>query len=110
MLFEWIVGILAAVGLICILRSGYDILCAGCPRAGEHAELYLYLDGREPGAEQLLRAAHRARAVFLPGMPIVWIDTGAGCGPLRRLAERLDMEYFGFDGGMNNDDAGNSGL
>lgn len=95
MLFQWVMGILAAIGFICILRSGYDILCSGYPRAGEHAELYLFIDGHAPGAEQLLRAAHRARRVFLPGLPVVLIDTGEGCEALRQLAGQLDIEYFG---------------
>lgn len=95
MLWEWIVGILAVVGFICILRSGYDILCTGVLRAGDHAELYLFIDGSDPGAEQLLRAAHRARCTFLPGLPVVLIDTGKGSEALRRLAGQLDIESFG---------------
>lgn len=95
MVFDWIIGMLAAVGFICILRSIYDILCSGFPRAGSCAELYLFLDGRDPGAEQLLRTAHRVRRVFLPGLPVIFIDTGEGCEALRQLAGQLDIEYFG---------------
>ncbi len=96
MILECITGILAAIGFICILRSVYDILCKGYPRAGDHAELYLFIDGGDPGAEQLLRAAHRARSAFLPDMPVVFIDTGEGSEALRSLAGRLDIEYFGI--------------
>ncbi|RKJ75807.1 hypothetical protein D7X33_16110 [Butyricicoccus sp. 1XD8-22] len=94
MVFNFIVGTLAAVGLACILWSVYGLLFAGFPRAGDCAELYLYLDGASPRAEQLLRTAHRARREYLPGIPIVFIDTGEGCEPLRQLAAQLGIEYF----------------
>ncbi len=96
MALEFVIYSLAAVGLICILRSVCDILLLGFLHAEECAELYLFLDGRAPGAEHLLRAAHRARRAFLPGLPVVFIDTGEGCASLRRLAGELDMEYFGM--------------
>lgn len=94
MVFDFVLGTLAAVGLACILRSVYGLLFAGALRTGDCAELYLFLDGASPRAEQLLRAAHRARRECLPGIPVVFIDTGEGCEPLRQLAGQLGIEYF----------------
>ena len=94
MVLEIFIYSLAAVGFICILWAIYGILFSGFPRAEGCAELYLFLDSRDPGAEQLLRAATRARRTFLKGMPVLFIDTGDGCEALERLASELDIDYF----------------
>lgn len=85
---------LAAVGFICILWVIYGILFLGFPFAGRHALLYLFCDGRDPRAEHLLRAADRARRVFLRGAPIVFVDCSGACPALRNLARSLEIEYL----------------
>lgn len=94
MFIEFLIYTLAAVGCICILHAIYDILFLGFLRASDCAELYLYADGRDPRAEQLLRTAARARRAYLPGMPVIFIDTGEGSDALRGLAAQMDIAYY----------------
>lgn len=91
---EFLIYTLAAVGCICILRAVYDILFLGFMRVSDCAELYLYADGQDPRAEQLLHTAAKARHVYLSGMPVIFIDTGKGSDGLRQLAKQMDIEYF----------------
>lgn len=85
---------LAAVGFICILWVIYGILFLGVPFAGRHALLYLFCDGRGARAEHLLRAAARARDIFLRGARVVFVDLGGACPALQNLARSLGIEYF----------------
>ena len=54
---ECVVGTLAAVGLICILKAVYDIIMATYTRAEGSATLVLKGDGSLPESERLLLAA-----------------------------------------------------
>ncbi len=71
---ECIIGTLAAIGFICILKMGYDIIFNSmvCPKG--KAVLYLYAPQEE--IEQLLHLAVLARRIYLPGMKIYWVDMG----------------------------------
>lgn len=73
---QCIIGTFAAIGFICILKTGYDIIFNSmvCPRG--KAVLYVYAPKEEAQTEQLLRQAVLARRAYLPGMVIYWIDTG----------------------------------
>ncbi|WP_370813289.1 hypothetical protein [Butyricicoccus pullicaecorum] len=70
------VGMLAAAGLICILKTVYDIIFHSTVCVRGKAELYLYLDPDSAEAEQLLRQIDQAKRTFLPGLTVIWVDTG----------------------------------
>ena len=70
------VGMLAAAGLICILKTVYDIIFHSTVCVRGQAELYLYLDPDSAEAEQLLRQIDQAKRTFLPGLTVIWVDTG----------------------------------
>lgn len=70
------VGMLAAAGLICILKTVYDIIFHSTVCVRGRAELYLYLDPHSAEAEQLLRQIDQAKRTFLPGLTVIWVDTG----------------------------------
>lgn len=72
---ETLLGTLAAVGIICIMRSVYDIICIGFLRRHDCAELYLYGDENLAQCEQMMRAAIQMKWQYVPGMTIVFIDT-----------------------------------
>ena len=74
--WECVVGTLAAVGLICILKSVYDIIVTDYMTAETDAELFLYGNGRDPRTRRLLRAVWQARCHAMPTLEIVFIETG----------------------------------
>ncbi len=73
---QCVIGTLAAIGFICILKMGYDIIFNSmvCPKG--KAVLYVYAKKEDAETEQLLKQAVLARRTYLPGMMIYWIDTG----------------------------------
>ena len=73
---QCIIGTFAAIGFICILKMGYDIIFNSmvCPKG--KAVLYIYAPKEDAQTEQLLRQAVLARRAYLPGMVIYWLDTG----------------------------------
>lgn len=73
---QCVTGMLAAAGLICILKTVYDIIFHSTVCVREKAELYVYLDRDSSEAEQLLRQIDQARRSFLPGLTVIWVDTG----------------------------------
>ena len=75
---ECVVGTLAAVGLICILNSLYDIIVTDYMTAQVGAELFLYGDGRDPRTQRLLHAALQTRAHMMPELEIIFVEQGAG--------------------------------
>lgn len=72
---QCVIGTLAAAGLICILKTVYDIIFhrAVCMRG--KAELYLYLEQDSAGAEPIRYQVEQARQTFLPGLTVIWVDT-----------------------------------
>lgn len=94
---ECILGTLAAVGFICILKGVYDIIMTSYARAEEPATLYLSGDGASPASERMLLAAEQARRVYLPHMRIVFIEQSAdaeGENLAARLAARRGITYM----------------
>lgn len=92
-MLDFLVGVLAALGAVCVCRACYDLLFRLC--ADGRATLYLFVEGNEPCAEQLLRTAARFGSRYLPGMEVVLIDEGPGDEALRVLCERLGAGYYG---------------
>ena len=74
---QCVIGTLAAVGLICILKTVYDIIFTGSQIAWGRAELYLYGDGTAVQSQTLLQAAEEARRLYLPALDIVFVETAA---------------------------------
>ena len=72
---QCVLGALAAVGFICILKSIYDIIYINYYSTPERAELYLCGDGTDASVEQLLGAALQVRRLYLHGLEIIFIDT-----------------------------------
>lgn len=94
---ECILGTLAAVGFICILKGIYDIIMMSYARAAESATLYLRGDGTAPSSERLLLAAEQAQRIYLPRMRIVFVEENtedAGENLAARLAARRGIIYI----------------
>ena len=73
-LAECVIGALAAAGLICILKTVYDIIFHSTVCVRGKAELYLYLEGGAAETEQLMRQVRLARRTYLPGLTVIPID------------------------------------
>ena len=82
-LFECVIGTLAAVGFICILKGIYDIIMTGYARTDAPATLYLSGDGTSPDSERLLLAAEQARRLY-PGWKSFFWNWGMPRKILRR--------------------------
>ena len=96
-LLECVVGTLAAVGLICILKAVYAIMMASYARADGRATLILRGHGASPESERLLLAAREARRLYLPGLEIVFLeqdDDGAEQNLAERVAARCHVTYI----------------
>ncbi len=94
-LFECVIGTLAAVGFICILKGIYDIIMTGYARTDAPATLYLSGDGTSPDSERLLLAAEQARRLYLPRMEIVFLELGdAADNPAAAAAARYGITYI----------------
>ena len=94
---ECIIGTLAAVGFICILKGVYDIIMTSYARTGQPATLFLSGDGTSPDSEHLLPAAEQARRLYLPSMQIVFLelgDTAEGETLAARIAARRGITYI----------------
>lgn len=90
-----VIGILAAYGLICILKGIYAIIFTTPLRFLASTELFLYADGTDPLTEQLLTAAEQVRKQYFPRLHIVFVETGStSTTPARILCERHDAEYI----------------
>lgn len=74
-LWQSVIGGLAAVGFICILRAMCDIIYMKYYRVQECAELYISADGSDVRVLHLLGAAVHVRKVFLKGVQITFVDT-----------------------------------
>lgn len=95
-LMECVVGTLAAVGLICILKTVYDIIMTDYYSAVGRAELFLYGRGADPDSERLLCAAEQARRLYLPGLAITFVETGEPDGAYNfaeMISARRGMQY-----------------
>ena len=94
---QCIIGTLAAIGFICILKMGYDIIFNSmvCPKG--KAVLYLYAPKEDIEAKQLLRLAILARRTYLPGMMIYWIDPGMQMSgsPVADREQKVNQERAG---------------
>ncbi len=94
-LLECVIGTLASVGLICILKAIYDIIRANYARVNASATLILKADGTAPDSERLLLAAREARRLYLPGLKIVFLEQ-AQTGPTiaAQVAARCHITYI----------------
>lgn len=96
-LLECVVGTLAAVGLICILKAVYDIIVSSYARAQGRATLILRGDGALPESERLLLAAREARRLYLPGLDIVFVEQSKArdeSNLAERVAARCQITYI----------------
>lgn len=96
-LLECIIGTLAAIGFICILKGVYDIIMTSYARTGQPATLYLSGDGASPASEHLLLAAEQAKRLYLPGMEIVFLELGDSADGetlVARIAARRGITYI----------------
>lgn len=95
---QCIIGMLSAVGLICILKAVYDIIFTGYLRTDGQSELFLYGCGTDPRTEQLIRAALQVRRLYLPGLAVVFVENGEAdpdtFNYAKALCARRDMEYI----------------
>ena len=87
--WECVIGTLAAVGLICILKSLYDIIVTDYLTDGVRVELLLYGDGGDPHLGRLLRAVLRPRGDPVRIAEIYFVDLGNGEAVCEELAELL---------------------
>lgn len=97
---QCVIGTLAAIGFICILKMGYDIIFHSmvCPKG--KAVLYLYPPKEEAEAEELLKLAILARRTYLPGMVIDWMNAEPS------EEERADKEKGNQERAGNTNDSG----
>lgn len=95
---ECVVGTLAAIGLICILKTVYDIIIKGYYSAEGRAELFLYGHGKQPSGHRLLCAADQARRELFPGLVVTFVDLDEGesrqTEAARALAARCGITYI----------------
>lgn len=95
---QCIIGTLAAVGLVCILKAVYDIIFTGYLRTDGQHELFLYGCGTDPACEQLLATAAQVRRLYLPGLCIVFVENGEAdperFNYAKVLCARRGMEYI----------------
>lgn len=95
---ECLIGMLAAVGFICILKAVYDIIFTGYLRTDEQSELFLYGCGTDPRTEQLLNTAAQVRRLYLPGLSVIFIENGEAdpekFNYAKVLCARRNMEYI----------------
>ena len=87
--WECAVGTLAAVGLICILKSLYDIIVTDYMTDGVRVELLLYGDSSDPHFVRFLRAVQRPRSHLLRFDQIYYVELGQGISIPDELAEDL---------------------
>lgn len=96
--WECLIGTLAAVGLICILKTVYDIIMTGYYTTGGRVELFLYGEGSAPENERLLCAAEQVKRLYLPTAAITFIDLGVQQSEvLEALAARRGVTYIKDD-------------
>lgn len=96
-LLECVIGTLAAVGFICILKTVYDIIKTSYFRTNGSAELYLYGSGTSPESEQLLNCAEQVRRLYLPGLNIIFVETegmNEGYNYAQAIAARRAVTYI----------------
>lgn len=94
---ECVVGTLAAVGLICILKALYAIIMTSYARADGRATLVLKGDGTAPESERLLLAAREVRRLYLPELQIVFLEQADADGRTtlaERAAARCQATYI----------------
>ena len=87
--WECVIGTLAAVGLICILKSLYDIIVTDYMIDGARVELLLYGDSSDPQFCRLLQAVLRPRVHPLRISEIYFVDLGSGESVCEELADLL---------------------
>ncbi|WP_031472946.1 hypothetical protein [Agathobaculum desmolans] len=94
--WQSVLAVLAAVGFYSILHEIYEWIAAYMLRRDGTAELTLYGDGCDAAAEQWIRAAVHVRRQFLPGLSIIFVETGSGKGQniAKHLAARQDIMYL----------------
>lgn len=95
---ECVIGIFAAVGLICILKAVYDIIFTGYFRTDGQTELFLYASGTDPKVEQLIATAAQIRRMYLPALIVVFVENGEAdpekFNYAKALCTRRHMEYI----------------
>lgn len=87
--WECVVGTLAAVGLICILKSLYDIIVTDYMTDGVRVELLLYGDSSDPHFARLLRAVLRPRSHRMRIAEVYFVELGTGEAVPDEIAELL---------------------
>ena len=90
---QCIIGTLAAIGFICILKTVYDIIFTGSLAAWGRAALYLYGDGADERCATLIEAAEQIRRLYLPSMEIVFVETGDAPPEAQNYAARLAARH-----------------
>ena len=95
---QCIIGTLAAVGLVCILKAVYDIIFTGYLRTEGQHELFLYGCGTDPATEQLIAAAVQTRRQYFPALAVVFVENGEAdprkFNYAKVLCARRGMEYI----------------
>ena len=87
---ECMVGTLAAVGLICIVKSLYDIIVTDYMTEGVRMELLLYGDSSDPRFARLLCAVLRPCCHRMRVKEIYFVELGTGetvAGEIEELLE-----------------------
>lgn len=96
-LMEIIIGTLAAVGGICILKSVYDIIFIDPIFKNCNARMTLVADGHSADTELILRAAQQVKKLYFPGMRIVFVDNceqpAEGYNYAQKFSESFNIDY-----------------
>ncbi len=95
---ECLIGMLAAIGLICILKALYDALFGGYLRSCAYAELFLYGSGTDADTAQWILAAEQVRKLYFPNLHIIFAENGEAdtqaYNIAQTLCERYQVEYI----------------
>lgn len=99
--WECVIGTLAAVGLICILKSLYDIIVIDYITAELCVELFVYGDGHDPRTRRLLHTLAELRDRRMPALEIVFIESSKQEGTPNfalECAEKYAVIYINQEG------------
>lgn len=95
---DCVIGGLAAIGFICILKEVYDIIFTDYLRTDIRGELFLFSSGTDPKTEQVLNAAEQVRKRYMPKLAIIFVENGDAdpddFNYAQSIAARRDMEYI----------------
>lgn len=87
--WECVIGTLAAVGLICILKSLYDIIVTDYMTDGVRVELLLYGDSSDPQFGRFLRSILRPHSAPVQIAEIYFVDIGSGKSVCKELDDLI---------------------